>query len=108
MQSTTRETADPGTKRWGKLLACVVAMMAIANLQYAWTYFTTPLTQSLHTTLATVQWAFTFFAFTQTGLAPFYAYLIDRYGARIIVAIASLFVGASWVSAGLVTSLTGL
>lgn len=108
MQSLARETADPGAKRWGKLLACVVAMMAIANLQYAWTYFTTPLTQNLHTTLANVQWAFSFFAFTQTALAPFYAYLIDRYGARIIVAIASLFVGASWVGAGLVTSLTGL
>ncbi len=108
MQSTMRETADPGAKRWRQLAACVVAMLAIANLQYAWTLFTTPLTQSLHATLVAVQWAFTFFVFAQTWLAPLYAYLIDRYSVRIVVSLAGLLVGAGWVGSGLATSLTEL
>ena len=34
--------------RWLQMIAGVVAMMAIANLQYAWTLFTTPLTKNMH------------------------------------------------------------
>src|ERR1019366_1860136 len=44
--------------RWLQMCACIIAMMAIANLQYAWTLFTNPLTLSLHATLAAVQIAF--------------------------------------------------
>jgi len=57
---------DPGTARWRILGACIVAMLAVANLQYAWTLFTTPITRNLHATLAAVQWAFTFFVLGQT------------------------------------------
>ena len=32
--------------RWLQMIAGIVAMMAIANLQYAWTLFTTPLTKT--------------------------------------------------------------
>jgi OFA family oxalate/formate antiporter-like MFS transporter len=108
MRTPTQKAADPGVGRWRKLVACIAAMMAIANLQYAWTLFTTPLTESLQATLAAVQWAFTFFVLTQTWLVPFNAYLIDRFGARIIVSAASLLVGTGWVGAGLATSLTEL
>jgi OFA family oxalate/formate antiporter-like MFS transporter len=83
-------------------------MLAIANLQYAWTWFTTPLTQSLHATLAAVQWAFTFFVLTQTWLAPINAYLVDRFGPRIVVALAGALVGAGWIGAGLANSLPTL
>jgi OFA family oxalate/formate antiporter-like MFS transporter len=83
-------------------------MLAIANLQYAWTWFTTPLTQSLHATLAAVQWAFTFFVLTQTWLAPINAYLVDRFGPRIVVALAGALVGAGWIGAGLANSLPEL
>ena len=40
--------------RWVQMCACIVAMMAIANLQYAWTLFTKLLTSNLHATLAAV------------------------------------------------------
>jgi OFA family oxalate/formate antiporter-like MFS transporter len=83
-------------------------MLAIANLQYAWTFFTTPLTQSLNASLAAVQWAFTFFVIAQTGLAPINAYLVDRFGARLVVSIAGLLVGAGWIGAGLAESLLQL
>jgi MFS transporter, OFA family, oxalate/formate antiporter len=49
--------------RWVQLCAGIVAMMAIANLQYAWTLFTEPLSSSLHATLAAIQIAFAAFIF---------------------------------------------
>jgi MFS transporter, OFA family, oxalate/formate antiporter len=105
---TAPQNSDPGVTRWRQLAACIVAMMAIANLQYAWTWFTTPLTQSLHATLAAVQLAFTFFVLMQTWLAPINAYMVDRFGPRIVVALAGALVGAGWIGAGLANSLPGL
>src|SRR5712692_1265689 len=95
------QMSNRGASRWLILAACIIAMLAIANLQYAWTLFTTPLKEDLGVSLVTVQWAFTFFVIAQTGLFPFSAYLIDRFGPRIIVTLASLFVAAGWIGAGL-------
>ncbi len=100
--------SNPDAWRWLILAACSVAMLAIANLQYAWTLFTTPLTQSLHATLTAVQWAFTFFVLAQTWLVPVNAHLVDRFGPRAIVSIAGLLVGAGWIGAGLAQSLPEL
>jgi OFA family oxalate/formate antiporter-like MFS transporter len=94
--------------RWGQLVACIVAMMAIANLQYAWTLFTIPLTHGLRATLSAVQIAFTLFVLTETWLVPFEGYLIDRMGARLVVTAGGILVGMSWIGAGLAHSLTGL
>src|SRR5215510_7557617 len=105
---TAPQNSDPGVTRWRQLAACIIAMLAIANLQYAWTWFTTPLTQSLHATLAAVQWAFTFFVLTQTWLAPINAYLVDRFGPRIVVGVAGALVGAGWIGSGLANSLPEL
>ena len=60
----------PVVNRWVQLVAGIVAMMAIANLQYAWTLFTTPLTENLNTTLPMVQWAFAGFILAETWLSP--------------------------------------
>jgi OFA family oxalate/formate antiporter-like MFS transporter len=94
--------------RWAQLVACVVAMMAIANLQYAWTLFTIPLTRALSATLSAVQLAFTLFVLTETWLVPFEGYLIDRLGARWVVTAGGVLVGVSWVGAGLAHSLGAL
>jgi len=80
-------------------------MLAIANLQYAWTMFTIDLTKSMNAPLDAVQWALTFFIIAQTGLFPISAYLVDRFGARIVVTAASLLVAAGWIGAGLANSL---
>ena len=71
--------------RWVQLIAGVIAMMAIANLQYAWTLFTTPLTKSMNATLAVVQVAFAAFILCETWLVPFEGYLIDRLGPRLVM-----------------------
>jgi OFA family oxalate/formate antiporter-like MFS transporter len=109
MASADSAWADASAaRRWRQLLACIVAMMAVANLQYAWTLFTIPLTQSLHATLSAVQLAFTFFILTETWLVPFEGWLVDRAGARAVVSAGGLLVGISWIGAGLVDSLQGL
>ncbi|HYW72862.1 MAG TPA: oxalate/formate MFS antiporter, partial [Pyrinomonadaceae bacterium] len=94
--------------RWAVLLPCMLAMLAVANLQYAWTLFTTDLTKVFHARLDAVQWTLTFFTIAQTALFPLNSYLIDRFGPRVIVALASLAVAVGWVGAGLVNSLPAL
>src|SRR5437773_8207632 len=94
--------------RWPRLIACMIAMMAIANLQYAWTLFTTDLTKSLHARLDQVQWTLTFFIIAQTALFPVSAYLVDRFGPRMIVTVASLLVAVGWIGAGRANSLSVL
>ena len=82
---TEPQTKNPSASRWLILAACSVAMLAIANLQYAWTLFTTDLTRSLHASLDAVQWAFTFFVIAQTMLFPLTGYLVDRFGPKVMV-----------------------
>jgi OFA family oxalate/formate antiporter-like MFS transporter len=94
--------------RWVQLCASIVAMMAIANLQYAWTLFTKPLTSSLHTTLAAVQIAFAAFIFCETWLVPFEGYLIDYLGPRLVIGVGGVLVGAGWIGSGYSDTTTGL
>ena len=101
-------TSASATRRWRQLAACIVAMMAVANLQYAWTLFTIPLTRSLNATLSGVQIAFTLFILAETWLVPFEGWLVDHIGARAVVSAGGLLVGISWIGAGLVDSLSGL
>src|SRR6266513_502289 len=96
------------TRRWPILLPCILAMLAIANLQYAWTFFTTDITRALHVQLDAVQWTLTFFIIAQTVLFPINAYLIDRFGPRLIVTLASVLVAIGWIGAGRVNSLPAL
>jgi OFA family oxalate/formate antiporter-like MFS transporter len=94
--------------RWPILVPCMFAMLAVANLQYAWTLFTTDLTKTFNARLDAVQWTLTFFIIGQTVLFPLNSYLIDRFGPRVVVALASLPVAAGWVGAGFVNSLPAL
>ena len=94
--------------RWVQLIAGIIAMMAIANLQYAWTLFTTPLTKSLNATLAAVQVAFAAFILCETWLVPFEGYLIDRLGPRLVIGIGGILVGLGWIGSGTAASLYGL
>jgi len=93
------------TTRWYRLTACIVAMMAIANLQYAWTLFVAPLTEHLNVQLSSVQVAFMCFVVAQTFLLPATAYMVDRIGTRIVVSGAAILVGLSWILCGMADSL---
>ncbi len=99
---------DRVVNRWVQLVAGIVAMMAIANLQYAWTLFTKPLTLSLHATLAAVQVAFAAFVLAETWLVPFEGYLVDRIGPRLMIALGGILVGLGWIGAGRATTVREL
>lgn len=105
---TTAQGHNPDSSRWPKLIAGMIAMMAIANLQYAWTLFTTDITKSFHARLDQVQLTLAFFVIAQTALFPISAYLVDRFGPRRIVTLASLLVAIGWIGAGRVNSLSAL
>ena len=91
--------------RWNQSILGVIAMMAISSPQYVWTLFTGPLNQKLGTTLAQLQWTFSLLIILQTWLSPFQAYLVDRFGPRLLIAIGALLSGGSWVASAYVNDL---
>ena len=94
--------------RWIQLIAGIVAMMAIANLQYAWTLFTTPIQAHLHVTLKAVQWTFALFVALETWLVPFEGFLVDMIGPRFMLGMGSIMVGLGWIGSGYAESIGGL
>ena len=90
--------------RWTQLILGVIAMMAISSPQYVWTLFTGPLNQKLGTTLAELQWTFSLLIILQTWFSPFQAYLVDRFGPRLLITIGALLSGGSWILSASVSS----
>ena len=93
-------TTAPDGNRVLQLAACMLAMAAVANLQYSWTLFTTPLMEHLGAKLSAVQLAFSLFVIAQTWLVPIEGYFIDRFGARWIVTLGGVLVGLGWIGSG--------
>ncbi len=94
--------------RWLQLVLGLVAMMAISSPQYVWTLFTGPLNQKLGTTLAELQWTFSLLIILQTFFSPFQAYLVDRFGPRLLISAGAILAGGSWVLSSMVGSLGAL
>jgi oxalate/formate antiporter len=94
--------------RWNQLILGIIAMMAISSPQYVWTLFTGPLNQKLGTTLPMLQWTFSLLIILQTWLSPFQAYLVDRFGPRLLIAIGALLSGGSWVLSAYVDNIWAL
>ena len=95
-------------KRWIQLGSAVVAMIMIANLQYAWTKFVNPMQDTTHWKLSSIQWAFTLFITFETWITPVEGWLIDRLGPRIFLSIGGLLVGIGWTSLAFAHSLMQL
>ena len=102
------DKAPPDTTRWVQLLLGVIAMMAISSPQYTWTLFTGPLNQKLGTTLAELQWTFSLLIILQTFLSPLQAYLVDRFGPRMLIAAGALLSGGGWVLSAYVDNIWAL
>src|SRR6202161_3286253 len=103
----TDRAASPPT-RWNQLILGVIAMMAISSPQYVWTLFTGPLTQNLGTKLSDLQYTFSLLMILQTFFSPFQAYLVDRFGPKLLISVGALMAGGSWVLAAQAQSLTML
>jgi len=94
--------------RWVQLGASLIAMIMIANLQYAWTLFVNPLQAGTGWKLSDIQVAFTLFILCQTWVQPLDGWLIDRLGPRGFITAAGVLCGLGWAGMGYATSLPQL
>ena len=104
-RSTRGHGAMTINNRWFQLGASLIAMIMIANLQYAWTLFVKPLQASTGWKLSDIQCAFTLFILFQTWVQPLDGWLIDRLGPRGFISAAGLLCGLGWAGLGYATSL---
>ena len=106
--TTTAETSAWYWNRWVQLILGLIAMMAISSPQYVWTLFTGPLNQKLGTTLAELQWTFSLLIILQTWCSPLQAYLVDRFGPRLLISVGALMSGGGWVLSSYVSNIWAL
>src|SRR5881296_2697399 len=95
--ATAAVAARPASVRWLELVAGIICMVMIANLQYGWTLFVTPIDQKYHWGRAAIQVAFTIFVLTETWLVPIEGYLIDKFGPRVMICGSGVLVAIAWV-----------
>jgi OFA family oxalate/formate antiporter-like MFS transporter len=93
-------------QRWIQLGLGILGMVMVANYQYGWTLFVNPINEKYRWGQAAIQVAFSLFVLTETWLVPFEAYLVDRFGPRLIVAVGGILVGIAWVIDAFANSLT--
>jgi len=95
---STSEAAAPAipVNRWVQLVAGVVCMVMIANLQYGWTYFVDPIDAKYHWGRTSIQVYFTIFVATETWLVPVEGWFVDQFGPRIVVMIGGILVALAW------------
>src|SRR6185312_4296120 len=94
--------------RWLQLTAGICCMVMIANLQYGWTLFVTPIDDKFHWGRAGIQVAFSIFVLCETWLVPVEGWFVDRFGPKIVVLVGGILVGIAWVMNGYAQSLTVL
>ena len=70
--------------------------------------FTGPLNQRLGTTLAELQWTFSLLIILQTWCSPLQAYLVDRFGPRLLISVGALMSGGGWVLSSYVDNIWAL
>ncbi|HUO66387.1 MAG TPA: oxalate/formate MFS antiporter [Gammaproteobacteria bacterium] len=91
--------------RWFQLVASLIAMIMIANLQYAWTLFVEPMQTATGWQRSDIQAAFALFVLFQTWVQPCDGWLVDRLGPRWFITAAGLLCGLGWAGIGRATSL---
>jgi len=88
-------------ERWTQLIACVVCMVMIANLQYGWTLFVHPINQAHGWSIAAIQVAFSIFVALETWLTPIEGWLVDhlgpRSGPKLMVAFGGILIAVGWI-----------
>jgi OFA family oxalate/formate antiporter-like MFS transporter len=100
--------APPAAARWLQLGAGIICMVMIANLQYGWTLFVTPIDERYHWGRAAIQVAFTIFVLTETWLVPVEGWLVDRFGPKIVVFVGGVLVAIAWAMNSAADTLTML
>ncbi|MDQ6629215.1 MAG: oxalate/formate MFS antiporter [Pseudomonadota bacterium] len=83
-------------------------MAMVANLQYGWTLFVSPMEAKNHWGLTGVQLAFSIFVVVETWLVPLEGWLVDRFGPRPVIAAGGILAALGWVINSFATSLPEL
>ena len=91
--------------RWFQLVASLIAMIMIANLQYAWTLFVPRCRSRPAGRCPTFSGAFALFILFQTWVQPLDGWLVDRLGPRWFITAAGVLCGVGWAGMGYATTL---
>ncbi len=87
--------------RWLQLIAGIICMILIANLQYGWTLFVQPMAQAHGWTVAGIQVAFSIFIALETWATPIDGWIVDslgpRLGPKIMVSVGGVLVALGWI-----------
>ena len=111
MERLSRAPGDAALKinnRWFQLVASLIAMIMIANLQYSWTLFVKPMSTATGWKASDIGWAFTLFILFQTWVQPAQGFLIDRLGPRLFTTLAGVLCGIGWGGLAYANSLPAL
>src|SRR4029077_1238017 len=93
---------------WLQLVAGIICMVMIANLQYGWNPFVNPIDARYHWGRAAIQVAFSIFVLTETWLVPIEGWFVDKFGPKIVVLIGGILVGIAWMINSVADSLFAL
>jgi len=86
----------------------IICMAMIANLQYGWTLFVTPMQAKNQWGLTGIQLAFSIFVVVETWLVPVEGWLVDKFGPRPVIAGGAILAAIGWVMNSYASSLTEL
>jgi OFA family oxalate/formate antiporter-like MFS transporter len=99
-------------ERWTQLIAGIICMIMIANLQYGWTLFVHPINAAHGWSIAAIQVGFSIFVALETWLTPIEGWIVDKLGAqtgpKLMVAFGGVMIALGWILCGRADSLTML
>ncbi|MEW6640134.1 MAG: oxalate/formate MFS antiporter [Pseudomonadota bacterium] len=94
--------------RWLQLGLGLVAMMAISSPQYVWTLFVKPFQGATGADLPAIQITFSLLIVLQTWLSPLQGWLVERFGARLLITAGCVLSGLGWVASAQIHGIWGL
>jgi OFA family oxalate/formate antiporter-like MFS transporter len=99
--ATAPSQAPSNSYRWMQLIIGVVCMAMIANLQYGWTYFVSPMSKAHSWDVGSIQLAFSIFVALETWLTPLQGWIVDslgpQRGPKLMVAAGGVLVAIGWL-----------
>jgi MFS transporter, OFA family, oxalate/formate antiporter len=104
MTSVSAAAVRSSGYRWFQLALGTIAMMSVSSPQYVWTLFTGPLNKVMGTTLAEIQITFSVLIVVSTFFSPFLAFMVDRFGPRLLFSVGAVMSGGSWVLSAFATN----
>jgi OFA family oxalate/formate antiporter-like MFS transporter len=93
-----------------QLVAGIICMVMIANLQYGWTLFVHPMSQAHGWSVTDIQIAFSIFIALETWLTPIEGWIADslgpHVGPKLVVGIGGALVAVAWIVNSMADSLS--